>query len=323
MAEYIGPEEKALYRDVLERRLAAAYLITSAGEEDAHRVARELVQRIFCEHKTACGACLACRKFRDGNLIDYLEIDVKGGVKMEEVRRIPEFLSSKAYEGGARCVFLKNADDLTAQEQNYLLKSLEEPAEQVVFVLSAAEGERLLPTVRSRCIEVRVRPMPRGELLARLREHLPEEKAAFAAAWSGGSYGTAMKLAEDEALSQVRESASKVCMRLATKKNPSLFEMEKEIMGQEEHMDELFYALATLMRDAIYCQTGSGLLRNPDDEETVRALASSFTKPQLYAIMNLALERSERKRRYPQVRSKLIIMGLLFDILEVKGNSVK
>lgn len=320
--EYIGLEEKALYRDVLEGRTAAAYLITSAGEEDAHRVARELVQRVFCEHKTACGQCLSCRKLRDGNLVDYLQIDAKGGVKMEEVRRIPEFLRSKAYDGGARCIFIKNADDLTAQEQNYLLKSLEEPAEGVVFVLSAAEGERLLATVRSRCIEVRVRPVPRKDLFAQLASTLPEDKAAFAAAWSGGSYAEAMKLAADEELMAVRASASKICMRLATKKNPSLFEMEKDVMAVEARMADLFYAMASLMRDAIYYKVGCRELLNPDDEQTVAALAGGFTKAQLYGIMNLTLQRCERKRRFPQVRSKLIIMGLLFDILEVKGKSV-
>ena len=80
--------------------------------------------------------------------------------------------------------------------------------------------------------------------------------------------------------------------------------------------------MATLMRDAIYYQTGNLQLMNPDDLGTVQTLAERFTKAQLYGIMNLALERCERKRRYPQVRSKLIIMGLLFDILEVKAKSV-
>lgn len=71
---------------------------------DARQAARELAGRIFCQHRTACGQCLACRKFRDGNLPDFLELDAKGGIKMEEVRRIPEFLSNKAMGGGARCI---------------------------------------------------------------------------------------------------------------------------------------------------------------------------------------------------------------------------
>lgn len=322
MARYIGQQEQALHRDIAEGRMAAAYLVTSAGEEDAHLAAREIVQRIFCEKKTACGACLACRKFEAGNLIDYLEIDAKGGIKMEEVRRIPEFLTNRAQEGGARCIFLKNADELTVQEQNYLLKSLEEPAEGVVFVLSAAQGERLLPTVRSRCIEIRIRPIPKKELERQLEQSMGGEQAAFAAAWSGGSYAQAQKIAGDQELAEVRQSAAKVCIRLATKKNPSVFEMEKEIMRQEARMREVFYAMATLMRDAIYYQAGNLQLMNPDDLDTVRILAERFTKAQLYGIMKLALERGERKRRYPQVRSKLIIMGLLFDILEVKAKSV-
>lgn len=44
--------------------MAAAYLVTAAGEEDAHLAAREIVQRIFCEKKTACGACLAAANFK-------------------------------------------------------------------------------------------------------------------------------------------------------------------------------------------------------------------------------------------------------------------
>lgn len=321
MVRYIGPEEQALYQDVQAGRLAAAYLISAAGEEDARQAARELAGRLFCQHRTACGQCLACRKFRDGNLPDFLELDAKGGIKMEEVRRIPEFLSNKAMGGGARCILIQNAQELTVQEQNYLLKSLEEPAEDVVFILSAVQEERLLPTVRSRCMEVRVRKMPRQALAGELKKSMSEEKADFAAAWAAGSYGQALKIAQDEELAQVRQSAARICMRLAKKKNPSLFEMEKEALSQEERLEELFYAIATYMRDAIYFQENLPLM-NPDDRQTVAALAQRFTKPQLYGIMNLALERCERKRRYPQVRSKLIVMGLLFDILEVKGKSV-
>ena len=93
-------------------------------------------------------------------------------------------------------------------------------------------------------------------------------------------------------------------------------------MAVEARMADLFYAIASLMRDAIYYKTGNRDLLNPDDEQTVAALADGFTKVQLYGIMNLTLQRCERKRRFPQVRSKLIIMGLLFDILEVKGKGV-
>ncbi len=73
-------------------------------------------------------------------------------MKVDEVRDIPAFVYRRSYEGGFKAVLVAGADDMTEQAQNALLKVLEEPPDNTVFVLLAENSKSLLPTIRSRCI---------------------------------------------------------------------------------------------------------------------------------------------------------------------------
>ena len=202
----------ALYRarDFLMQSAAAplsAYLLCARGAEDAVQAGREFAQRIFCETHTACGHCLACRKFAAGNQPDYLEITAEDQIRIGEVRRIPEFLASASYGGGYRCIHIAYASRLTEQAQNYLLKTIEEPPAGVVFLLSLDNKQKILATIRSRCMEVALEPQSRGEIAAMLRaEGIPAEQAAYAAAWSGGSPAEARRIASIIISSSIRLS---------------------------------------------------------------------------------------------------------------------
>ena len=310
-----------------EGDLAHAYIVAGPAGSGRHTLAAQMAAALVCSAQPQlrpCGRCSHCRKAAGGIHPDITVIAGSGGkpITVDQVRALRTDAYVRPNEAERKVYLLERADRMNASAQNAMLKLLEDGPAYAVFFLLAENGSALLPTVRSRCIEIRIRPIPKKELERQLEQSMGKEQAAFAAAWSGGSYAQAQKIAGDQELAEVRQSAAKVCIRLAIKKNPSVFEMEKEIMRQEARMGEVFYAIATLMRDAIYYQAGSLQLMNPDDLDTVRILAERFTKAQLYGIMTLALERGERKRRYPQVRSKLIIMGLLFDILEVKAKSV-
>lgn len=313
----------ALYRarDFLMQSAVAplsAYLLCARGAEDAVQAGREFAQRIFCETHTACGHCLACRKFCAGNQPDYLEITAADQIRIGEVRRIPEFLASASYGGGYRCIHIAYASRLTEQAQNYLLKMIEEPPAGVVFLLSLDNKQKILATIRSRCMEVALEPQPREEIAAMLqREGVPAEQAAYAAAWSGGSPAEARRIAADAELSDIRAHAEAIAVRLATKRRPSMFLMEQDFSAAGKRLGELLYALSSLFADAAVWPGGAALLANPDRQQTVALLAQRFTLRQIQRIMELLNQRAETKQRFPQFRDDLLQKSLIFDILEV------
>ncbi len=297
---------------------ASAYMVTARGVEDAIRAADVFCLRLFCDTHTGCRVCPGCKKFLSGNTVDFLVLGTQDPVSMTDVRALPAFLSVASYERGYRCIHIKNAQNLTPQIQNYLLKILEEPPQGVVFVLSLDNKERLLPTVRSRCFEVHIPPNAKTEIIRRLEGEVKKERIGYAAAWSYGSYADAIKLAEDEELVQIRERAVNVCLRMASGRTPSFFTMEKDISAAGKRLLDMLFAMVSLLRDAVLLKMGVGQVMNPDKLGALRKMQRGFTLCQLRCIINLINKACEKKQESPWLRDDLLIKGLLLDILEVR-----
>jgi len=104
----------------------------------------------------ACGVCLACARITRGVHPDVVIVEPgdSGAIKIDQVRDIVDRASFRPFEGRRRVVIVDEADALVAAAQNALLKTLEEPPSQSVFILVSARPDALLPTVRSRCIRL-------------------------------------------------------------------------------------------------------------------------------------------------------------------------
>lgn len=138
----------------------------------------------------------------------------KSAVTVDEIRRIGRFLSMTAHDGGWRVVIVDPADDMNANAANALLKNLEEPPPRTLFVLITHSPGALLPTIRSRCHLVRLRPLSPQDLLAvldHLGAGLPEGEGARAtlAARAGGSVREALLLTRYGGL-DIAEAVAKV-----------------------------------------------------------------------------------------------------------------
>jgi DNA polymerase-3 subunit delta' len=120
-------------------------------------------------------------------------------ITVDQVRRATDFLRRTAAEGGWRIVLVDSADALNANAANALLKILEEPSPQSLLLLVSHAPGRLLPTVRSRCCHLALRPLPEATvagLLGRHRPDLEEAEARTLARLAEGSIGRALELAE-------------------------------------------------------------------------------------------------------------------------------
>lgn len=137
----------------------------------------------------------------NGKLMSVLGVDV--------VRKLQGFFGMTSGAGGWRVVIVDTADDMNDAAANALLKLLEEPPQRAMLLLLSNTPGRLLPTIRSRCQRLDLRPLDSATLEAELARLLPERDSAERAALarlSGGSLGLALRLASGDGVELAREA---------------------------------------------------------------------------------------------------------------------
>jgi DNA polymerase-3 subunit delta' len=138
---------------------------------------------------------------------DLSEIEPEGlYTTIGQIREVVRLEASRPFEG-TRQVFILRADSLNVQAANALLKTLEEPQGEAVFILLAASREGVLPTVVSRAQGVRFDPIPQSDIVAFLLERGHQEgEARLAAALGRGSVGLTLRYAEEDEFKELREA---------------------------------------------------------------------------------------------------------------------
>lgn len=195
-----------LLRRMLERnRLPSGLLFSGPAGVGKTMMATELAKAVNCRETEAeaCDACLSCRKVASGNHPDLMHVAPASKsrvIKVEQIDELVEAASLRPLEGARKVFVLHEADRLNPAAQNKFLKTLEEPPGQSLFILTTEFPRQLLPTVRSRCQNVRfggLRPETVQRLLQAQRD-LPDDLAQAIAALSQGQMTRAIDLIETE-----------------------------------------------------------------------------------------------------------------------------
>ncbi|MCI8524797.1 MAG: DNA polymerase III subunit [Oscillospiraceae bacterium] len=186
-------------------RLSHGYLISGPDGSGKRTLAQLLAAAMECTGADApCLSCAACRKVLSGNHPDVVTVDEpeKKQVSVERIRQARADAFIRPNEGKRKVFLIPRAQDLGTGAQNALLKILEEPPSYGAFLLLSDAPEALLPTVRSRCVELRMTPLEADVLRAELARRYPGRDRGDLdeiAAQSGGFLGRAVSLAEAEA----------------------------------------------------------------------------------------------------------------------------
>ncbi len=201
-------------------RVGHAYLLTGPPHVGKMTLAVDLAAAVNCQHPDGscggpCGQCEPCGRIRRGVYADLNVVAVGGDsrvatrISIEQVREAENFLSVTPVEGGWKVVIFDGAETLSAgqsESANALLKTLEEPPEHVLILLLTTNEDAILPTIRSRCRVLSLRPMPGAALAEYLaaRHDAPPDTAHRLARLARGCPGWAINALADSAVLQER-----------------------------------------------------------------------------------------------------------------------
>ncbi|WP_413717386.1 DNA polymerase III subunit delta' [Silicimonas sp. MF1-12-2] len=249
----------------------------------------------------------------------------KTQITVDEVRKLNSFFGLSATDGGFRVVIVDSADEMNTAAANALLKVLEEPPRNAVLFLVSHRPARLLPTIRSRCRELRLsslEPEPLAQALA--QAGMTIEASAELAELSGGSVGEALRLSALDGVglyTSIVELLSSA-PRMDRQKATALAEHAAQ-RGAEDRLDltirMIDKALARLAR------TGAGHVVDHDvadgETEVLSRLSPNLSKAQAWAELNQVLGQRMAHGRAVNIDPASLVLDALLQINETAGQS--
>ncbi|MFU8827351.1 MAG: DNA polymerase III subunit delta' [Brevefilum sp.] len=272
-------------------KLRHAYLITGPEGVGRQTLAVNFAQALNCTNPPQpgefCGNCRDCRQLADlthPDLSLLLPVEDHKDILIDQVRALQHTLALSPYSGAYRIALLPDFQRATKSAANALLKTLEEPPDRVILLLTATAPEVLLPTVVSRCEVIRLRPASIQATQAYLHAQrgLDADRARLLAHISGGRIGAAIRMAEDPAALQERRSYLDELLALLPIKHYLRFKrierFSKSIDKSRQKLGEIFPVWQSFWRDVFLRAAGESLpLVNVDLEAQIGQVAAQVT----------------------------------------------
>ncbi len=234
-------------------RYLLAFGATEAGPEDLAVPPDEPTARqVSAQSHPGLLALKRAINPRTGKLMTVLSVD--------EIRKLSDFFGMTSGAGGWRVAIVDTADDMNDNAANALLKMLEEPPANAMLLLLSNTPGRLLPTIRSRCQRLDLRPLEDGDLQKLLAQHLPEMNAAERAALArlaGGSIGAALTLATGEG-GQLAEEADRLIDHARDPDLLALLTLGEKLGRMRDGLDNFGSFLTEALSDRIRAKAHSG-----------------------------------------------------------------
>ncbi len=299
------------------RETVHAYLLSGAKGLGKATFAKVLACALFCTEKDKpCGHCLGCQSVLRGQNPDVFWIEPEGGKQMgvERVRDVIETISQHAFGTGSRMVIIEPVEKLTPQAQNCLLKSLEEPVSDVVFLLLAHEMTALLGTIASRCARLKLTPWPDPALESTLKKlgYAPEEIQRVLPVASGNIGQAKALLSQTEDQNDTNLFLQKA-LGIAT--DADVVSISTGMKEDREGAERYLHVLEQAVHQALLVRTGqldAAVLR--DSPSAWQTAVPKAPPESLLRLMRAIFE--ARRRRNGQVNWQSTIDQLMMKILE-------
>ena len=227
---------------VENNRVSHAYILNGERGSGKKMLANLFAMTLLCEtgDNEPCGKCHSCKQAESGNHPDIIRVthEKPNSISVDDIRtQVNNTVDIKPYQGPYKVYIIPQADMMTPQAQNAILKTIEEPPSYAVFLLLTENAETLLPTINSRCEMLKLRNIKDTLIKKYLMENLeiPDYKADMCTAFAQGNMGRAIMLANSDHFNEIREEAVQLLKHIsemelneivAAVKNISVYKLE-------------------------------------------------------------------------------------------------
>ena len=205
---------KYIENAVSEGKVSHAYILNGERGAGKKMLASLFAATLLCEKggPDPCNVCHSCRQAESGNHPDIIRVqhEKPNTISVDDIRQQVYYdIQIKPYQGAYKIYIIAEADLMSVQAQNALLKTIEEPPEYAVIFLLTENAEVLLPTITSRCVMLKLRNIKDTLIKKYLMEtmEVPDYKADVCTAFAQGNMGRAILLANSEHFNEIRDEA--------------------------------------------------------------------------------------------------------------------
>jgi len=209
-------------------------------------------------------------------------------IKIAEVRQLQQKLALTPYMSKFRYALLLNFEEANNNASNALLKTLEEPAEQVVIILTAQSPESLLPTIVSRCEHIRLRPVNVDLLADDLLNgyDISKEEANLYAHISGGRPGLAIKYINDPDMLEQRKEGIDDLVRLISSNRKERFSFARVLSKDKENFESILNIWQSFWRDVLIRKSGAdAVIVNIDRQTEIEKISGQVSLEKVREIL--------------------------------------
>ena len=275
-SQVAGQEEikTSLIKSIDNNQVSHCYLFEGPEGMGKFELALIFAQSLFCLnfHKDPCNECKNCIKINSFNHPDLHIINEDGGgIKREDIDELINSIYKKPYEAERKVYIIKDAHLMTLQAANTFLKTLEEPPGDTVMILLTVNSSLLLPTIVSRCQELKFRNVSKETIKLYLKD-FDDEKVELAANYSKGILNKAINIikGKDDILKK-REEIIKIFDRIISSDSEIIYELENYFEEQKDNIDSIIEIMIMWIRDIMFVNNNIGhLVINKDCIELLK-----------------------------------------------------
>lgn len=284
-----------------ENRVSHAYVFSGSAGIGKRTVARSFAAALLCENPVengACGICNVCAQLAANNCLDLYEVNIEERrIVVDLIRNLQSDMIKRPLYSRRKVYIINNAETMTGEAQNALLKTLEEPPSYVVLILLTSNYDALYPTIKSRAVRYSFQRNTRDEVLLILEKKLGANHPGmnFLVAYADGAAGSALNVCASEGLLEANGEIFDIILKLkkggigAIINSYAFFDKYKEEYGVIANMMRFAY------RDFLNARIGGnecGLI-NSDKKDMILGNAPEFSATALLNCID-AIDESER-----------------------------
>ncbi len=227
-----------------------------------------------------CNKCKSCIKVNSSNHPDLHVINQEEtSIKREEIDNLIDSVYRKPYEAKRKIYIIKDAHSMTVQAANTFLKTLEEPPKDTVMILLTTNSNLLLPTIVSRCQEVKFRNISRETIKTYLKEYnASSETIELAANYSNGNLNKAINIIKgNDDILQKRQEIIKIFDKIIGYDSEIIYELENYFDEQKDNIDFIIEIMVIWIRDVLFVKNNmEDLVINKDYIKLLKAHGESL-----------------------------------------------